>query len=473
MPDILAQSVEILTTVLALAGMGYFLAAMVAARVYLVARRGPLAAFAAGVSILKSLKGLDPGMIDAFRSHCCQSYAGEFELLFAVSSLADPATEAVKQLQAEFPERAIRLIECPERLGANGKVSALIQLARHARYDFLLINDSDITVSPRYLERVMACFAPDANPSGAKQAAEKVGGSGGIGGNIPQGLKPGLYFHAFAARLKSCPFKEKGFPAACKAPADSAALIVGVETPTYQPEPSSKVSSSAQKVGLVTALYRGRAHGTLPSRLEALGIATDFQAGVLLSKWIEGGLRYGLGSTLAVSREAFEKIGGLLPLVDHLADDYELGARVAAAGYRVALSAEVVETAIPAYGWRGFLDHQVRWARTVRDARPWGYAGLIFTHGLGWALLNVLASGLSPVSLWLLGLSFFLRLALAMTVGVEVLADHQVLPNLWLLPLRDLVAMGVWAAGFAGNTIVWRGEQFLLKGGKLEKLWHP
>jgi ceramide glucosyltransferase len=85
-------------------------------------------------------------------------------------------------------------------------------------------------------------------------------------------------------------------------------------------------------------------------------------------------------------------------------------------------------------------------------------------------LLNVLASGLSPVSLWLLGLSFFLRLALAMTVGAKVLADHQVLPNLWLLPFRDLVAMGVWVAGFAGHTIVWRGESFTLKNGKLHKL---
>jgi ceramide glucosyltransferase len=186
--------------------------------------------------------------------------------------------------------------------------------------------------------------------------------------------------------------------------------------------------------------------------------------------WLEGGLHYGLGSTLAVSREALDRISGLQVLVDHLADDYELGARVDKAGYRVALSAEVVETNIAAYGWRGFLDHQLRWARTVRDARPWGYVGLVFTHGMGWALLNVLASGVSPLSLWLLGLSFFLRLALAMTVGAEVLGDRQVLPSLWLLPLRDLVTVGVWVAGFAGNTIVWRGERFTLKGGKLHKV---
>ncbi|MGD1064286.1 MAG: bacteriohopanetetrol glucosamine biosynthesis glycosyltransferase HpnI [Terracidiphilus sp.] len=392
MPHILAQAIEMATTALAVAGMGYFLASLAAARSFLRERRAPRAEFAPGVSILKSLKGLDPGMMDAFRSHCRQNYAGEFELLFGVSSLDDPAAAAVTALKAEFPERTIRLVECPERLGTNGKVSTLAQVARHARYDILLINDSDITVGPHYLERVVCCFAPAA---------------------LDAGLAP---------------------------------------------------------VGLVTALYRGRAHGTLASRLEALGIATDFIPGVLLSKLLEGGLHYGLGSTLAVRREALEKAGGLLALVDQLADDYEMGARVANAGYRVALSGEVVETNLPAYGWRGFFDHQLRWLRTVRDARPAGYVGLIFTHGLAWALLNVLASGLSPVSLWLLGLSFFLRLAQAMTVGAAVLGDHEVLANLWLLPLRDAVAMGLWAAGFAGDTIVWRGERFALKKGRLVKV---
>jgi len=380
---------SILTTVLAVAGMGYYLAALRAAGLYRRERREPVAAFAPGGSILKSLKGLDPGMIDGFRSHCRQTYAGERELLFGVASMEDPAAAAVEQLIAEFPELAIRLIECPERLGTNGKVSTLVQLAGHARFDFLLINDSDISVGPRYLERVMGCFGTDEKPS-------------------------------------------------------------------------------AQEVGLVTALYRGRAHGTLPSRLEALGIV-DFQASVLLSRRLEGGLHYGLGSTLDVRREALEKIGGLRVLVDHLADDYELGARVAGAGYRVALSPEVVETNVAAYGWRGYIDHQLRWARTVRDARPAGYAGLVFTNGFGLALVNVLVSGASLLSLALLGISLLLRLALAMMVGVGVLDDRQVVPNLWMLPLRDLIAVGVWLAGFAGNTIVWRGERFALKKGRLEK----
>jgi ceramide glucosyltransferase len=103
----------------------------------------------------------------------------------------------------------------------------------------------------------------------------------------------------------------------------------------------------------------------------------------------------------------------------------------------------------------------------VRDARPGGYAGLLFTHGFTLAVVNLIASGISPLSLWLLALCFFLRISLAMTVGAEVLGDHQVLPSLLLLPLRDLVATGLWIAGFAGNTIDWRGERFTVKGGKL------
>jgi len=404
MPHTLALAVEIVTTALAVAGIVYFLLALAAARVYLIGRNRSRAeaarqadsGWSPGVSILKSLKGLDPGVMDAFRSHARQKYRGEFELLFGVSSLSDPAVAAVELLGREFPQIPIRLVECPLRLGSNGKVSTLAQLAEHARYDFLLINDSDITVGPRYLERVMAGFAPSG-----------------------------------------------------REPADRA------------------------PVGMVTALYRGAAHGSifrggLPSHLEALGIAADFMPSVLLSRMVEGGLHYGLGATLAVRRQALDAAGGLLPLVDRLADDYELGARIARAGYRVELAPEAVETSVPAYGWRGYFDHQLRWLRTVRDARPGGYAGLIFTHGLGWALLSVISSGISPVSLWLLALSFFLRLSLAMTVGAEVLSDRQVLACLWLLPARDLVAMGLWAAGFAGDTIVWRGERFTLHKGKLE-----
>jgi ceramide glucosyltransferase len=107
------------------------------------------------VSILKPLKGADPGMYENFRSHCLQDYS-EYEIIFGVSEPNDPAIELVEQLKSEFPQRPIQLIVCPRPLGANAKVSNLIQMLPHARFDHLIVNDSDIRVAPDYLRRVLA-----------------------------------------------------------------------------------------------------------------------------------------------------------------------------------------------------------------------------------------------------------------------------------------------------------------------------
>ncbi|HEX6493977.1 MAG TPA: bacteriohopanetetrol glucosamine biosynthesis glycosyltransferase HpnI [Acidobacteriaceae bacterium] len=396
---LLASIVASITAVLAWAGIGYYLLALWSARAFVHSLRRPHVAFTPPVSILKPVRGLDHEMYSAFASHCRQEYAGEFEILFGVSSLADPAVAAVHELQEEFPGHAIRIIECPEVLGANGKVSNLVQMLPHARHPFVLINDSDIMVSPHYLSRVMAGFAPP---------------------------------------------------------------------------PEHK-----RHIGMVTAPYRGRAHGkprkdpTLGSRMEALGISTDFFPGVLTARRIEGGIHFGLGSTLAVSREALDRIGGLAPLVDYLADDYELGARIAAAGFDIELSSEVVETWVPPYDIAGFIEHQLRWCRSTRDSRRWGYTGLIFTFGLPWAFFNLIATGLSLESIAVFVLTLLVRVALALVVGVGILGDAQVLRDILLLLPRDLIALALWGWSFAGDTVTWRGERFLLKRGKLTRIPPP
>jgi ceramide glucosyltransferase len=395
-PSVVATIVAGVTTTLAWAGIGYYLLAMWSARAFVHSLRRVRPPYSPAVSLLKPVKGLDQEMYAAFASHCRQEYAGEIEILFGVSSLSDPAVAAIHQLQAEFPHHAIRIVACPELLGPNGKVSNLVQMLPHARYPYVLINDSDIVVSPYYLQSVMTSFAPA---------------------------------------------KEHHRP-----------------------------------VGMVTTPYRGRAHGkagkppTLGSRMEALGISTDFIAGVLTARRIEGGIHFGLGSTLALSRDALDRSGGLAPLVDYLADDYELGARVAAAGFDVELCGEVVETSVPPYGAAAFLEHQLRWCRSTRDSRRWGYAGLLFTFGLPWACCNLLASGLSLESIALFVLALMVRIALALIVGVGILRDTQVLRDLWLLLPRDLIALALWAWSFAGDVVTWRGERFLLRRGKLVRL---
>ncbi len=386
----MATAIEAIFALLTLCGLAYLLLALWSARSF--SRLQPAnGGYMPDVSILKPLKGVDPRMYAGFESHCQQHYTGRMELLFGVGSLQDPAVLEITRLQQAFPERDIRLVLCPARLGTSGKVSTLVQLEREARYDHILINDSDIFVSPDYLYQVMAAFRDPA-------------------------------------------------------------------------------------IGMVTAPYIGRAaarpNSSIPlwSKLEALGIATDFMPGVLTARFLEHGLRFGLGSTLAMRREALAKAGGLLPLANFLADDYELGHRIAAAGYQVALCPEIVETTVPAYTFRDFWDHQLRWARSTRDSRKLGYVGLGITYPLIWAFATCIASGLSLWSVSLLSLVLLARVTVALAIGVGVLRDPQVLRDLWLLPLRDLCGLLFWVWSFAGNTVVWRGERFRLHHGQLTKI---
>jgi ceramide glucosyltransferase len=335
------------------------------------------------VSILKPLKGVDPSIWDCFCSHCEQQYP-QFQLIFGVSDPGDPAIDLVKKLQAKYPHLAIDLIVCEQVLGTNTKVSNLAQMLPLARYEMLLVNDSDIHVPPDYLRAVMTLLA---NTS----------------------------------------------------------------------------------VGLVTCLYRGVAGPTLGSRLEALSISTDFMPGILSARLIEKGLRFGLGSTLAFRRSDLASIGGFESLVDYLADDYELGSRIAATGKKVELSAVTVATFLTPYNLRDFFSHQLRWSRTIRDARRWGYTGLVFTFGLSWALLTLLASHGAAWAWALLGMTLAARLALVYVAAVLVLDDSQFVRDIWLLPLRDLIAPFIWIASFMGNRIQWRGDSFTLKNGRLTR----
>ena len=379
------HGIAIMCTLLALAGAGYYMLGVWAGVRFLSQRRENESVwFTPPVSILKSLKGVDPHMLAAFRSHCVLDYP-EYEVLFGVNDLGDPAVALVNQVQQEFPQARLRVIHCPQVLGANGKVSTLVQLLSHASFEHVLINDSDILVEPDFLGRVMQNFA----------------------------------------------------------------------------EPN---------VGVVTTLYRALVGRGLWSKLEALGVVTDFMGGVLIAREMEGGVRFALGATMATTKQVLSKIGGLQSLVDVLGDDYELGARAAAAGYRVELADPVVETAVADYGWRDFWHHQMRWARNVKDRRFGQYFGLIVTFGLAWGILAVLAA---PRSWWTWAGLIAVTIARAVAagvIGVNVLKDGQVGRYAWLIPLRDCVALAVWIASFFGKTVVWRGQRFRLHDGRLEQL---
>jgi ceramide glucosyltransferase len=130
----------------------------------------------------------------------------------------------------------------------------------------------------------------------------------------------------------------------------------------------------------------------------------------------------------------------------------------------------VVETFLPCYDFKQFLDHQLRWTRTIRDSRPGGYAGLVATFGLPWAVLALLCARGASWAWALLGAVIFMRYAVALVAGRTLLEDRQVTRWLALIPLRDFVAAWVWLMGFRGHTVTWRGDSFELKDGKLVRM---
>jgi ceramide glucosyltransferase len=139
----------------AIAAAGYYSLAIVAVfwwRRHMT--RDDSGAWTPPLSILKPVHGRDPRFYEAILSHATQHYP-EFELLFGVANPADPAIADIRRLQREFPGRRIEIVQVETR-APNAKVGVLIELARRARHDLLLVNDSDIVVEPGYLASVAA-----------------------------------------------------------------------------------------------------------------------------------------------------------------------------------------------------------------------------------------------------------------------------------------------------------------------------
>lgn len=226
-------------------------------------------------------------------------------------------------------------------------------------------------------------------------------------------------------------------------------------------------------VGVVTCPYRGAPGFGLWSRLEALAMTTRFMPGVLVAWLLEtkslqdqprSGLQFALGPTMAMSRECLEAIGGFSAMAEYLADDFVLGKWAAERGYRVELSAYVLDHLVLGESLSATARHQLRWARSSRSSRPWGYIGEGFTHPTAWALAATVAAVLSGASLTLgctmIAVALLARAWVSWAVGWGALRDPELRRSWWLIPLGDLLGFAVWLGGFTGRTIQWRGIEY-------------
>jgi ceramide glucosyltransferase len=209
-------------------------------------------------------------------------------------------------------------------------------------------------------------------------------------------------------------------------------------------------------LGLATCPYRAFPAPGLWSRLEATGMNTDFISGILVARMMEG-MRFAIGPTVAARRHALDAIGGIRALKDYLAEDFMMGKLVSEAGFSVILSSFVIEHHIGGSDWRESAAHRLRWVRSTRRSRPWGYIGQLFTMPLPLALLVCAAF---PEWWPAAGAAVAIRFASAWIISTRILHARS---SWLLLPLEDVLAFAFWLAGFFGNTVEWRGREYRIQ----------
>jgi ceramide glucosyltransferase len=215
------------------------------------------------------------------------------------------------------------------------------------------------------------------------------------------------------------------------------------------------------RIGLVTCLYRGEFPQSLAARLESLYMAVHFLPSVIMGRRAIA-MRFAVGATMALRRSDLRRLGGFEAIANYLADDYQLGSRIAALGLRVYLSHYIIPSVLGATKFRDQWDREVRWIRCARVSRPREYPGLLLGFTTPFALAFLAVSGLAPAGWGVLTASLILRWVLAWKV-TGYTGDREVRRWLLWLPVRDVLTALVWCAGLVGKSTIWRGESFTLQ----------
>jgi ceramide glucosyltransferase len=223
-----------------------------------------------------------------------------------------------------------------------------------------------------------------------------------------------------------------------------------------------------RKLGLVSCLYRGDPSADFWSSLEALGMSVEMPSGVVVADMLEG-IRFALGPAVAFRRDALDAIGGIASTADYYSDDYVLGNKIWAAGYKVIFSHYFIHHVLTGRPWIRTLGDQLRWMKSTRHSRPWGHIGTGLTFAMPFGVLGFLSAvalGETQLGIVLLAAAFLNRLIQSLAVGWGLLKDPRALSLCWLYPVRDLQGFFVWVASFLSHRFYWRGEiyRFTAKG---------
>ena len=223
------------------------------------------------------------------------------------------------------------------------------------------------------------------------------------------------------------------------------------------------------EVGMVTCVYRGKNVAGFWSGLTAIGMSVEMTAGVMVANLLEG-MKFGLGPTIAVKKEAVGKIGGYQVLGEFFANDFMIGNLISKAGYQVRLSHHVIDHIVNQQTFRKMWENQLRWGKSTRYSRPKGHLGSGLTFAIPFGLLGLVAAmglGMPVLGPVLLAAAVLNRMVESWLVGWGVVRDRVALTQPWMYSLRDLLGFVVWVASYTGASSVWRDSNYELRGDKI------
>jgi ceramide glucosyltransferase len=227
----------------------------------------------------------------------------------------------------------------------------------------------------------------------------------------------------------------------------------------------------APKTGMVTCIYRGLSRGGFWSLLDAVGMSVEMTAGVLVANMLEG-IKFGLGPTIAVRRDALEAIGGYRAIGDYFANDFMIGNKIDAAGFDVVLSRHIISHVVAPMSLRHMWQRHVRWATSTRRSRPMGHFGSGLVYATPYGLLALIAGfavGMPGIGMALFAWSLLNRVIEAVAIGWGITRDRECLRRPWLYPVRDLGGFIVWAASYTIRRMKWRDGRFeLIADGRIQ-----
>jgi ceramide glucosyltransferase len=387
-----------------------------AARKFPLHRKIAASGFAPAVSILKPLKGGDETTDDSLASWFRQNYAGPVEILFGVTEVGDPVCDIVSRLIAENQANA---------------VAQMSRLCIPAFCPDTKLTGETPVPPPGCRARLVVC----GNLTGTNAKAAKL------------------------AQLAQLATHELILisDADVRVPPDFLANFVA---PLRE-----------EKTALVNCFYRLANPSTTAMRWEAVAVNADFWSQVLQSQTLKP-LDFALGAAILVRRQALHEIGGFAALAGCLADDYQLGHRIAKNGHRIALCPVVVECWEAPQGWTQVWKHQLRWARTIRVCRPLPYFFSLLANATWWPLLWLAVAGGKTFCAPLTAAVFILlRIVLAQNLQRRFTPEGKSTSPVWLVPAKDLLSVALWLAAFLGSTVEWRGRKMKLRrDGTLEEI---